>query len=69
MRFRGGFSSPTPISAVTATHMEHFGAPFLMTALKRCLEHGSKCLEHFSLAPLLLGDLIAGLEQCLEPFA
>ncbi len=40
-----------------------------MPALKRCLEHGSKYLEHFSLAPLLLGDLIAGLEQCLEPFA
>ena len=67
--FRGGFSSPTLISHCNATHQGRFGVPFLMLALKRCLEHGSKCLEHFLLAPFLLGDLIAGLEQCLEPFA
>ena len=58
------FFPPTRISSVFATHLEHFGAPFLLRAFQEmCETHTLFCVKHFQeCLPVLVG-LTAGVKD------
>ena len=43
----GGSSSPARISYLFATHQEHFGAPFLLPVLLKCVTHPYRVCDTF----------------------
>ena len=66
MIFWEGSFPPTRISSVFATHLEHFGAPFLLPALQEMCETHPVLCETFSRVPAVAGGTDCWCERPCE---